>query len=256
MGIIHPENKLYERTKKGRTIQVVDRRGRRELRFGNRVVQSALNLNNPDSLILSYTQAMAAGMLLNPLAARILHIGLGGGSLPAFIYRNFPQAWQVVVELDPEVIETAYRFFGLPLHPRLKVLAADGGDYLSQCRDAFDLIFLDAYLAEGPAAAMEHQTTLGNIRDRLTADGWLINNIWGGEPLKMEWMVSRHLAVFPRLYSISVGTGANVILLGGKSPTPLNRPRMAEQEPLLSRKSGFDFSPWASRIQSMGKLIP
>ena len=56
----------------------------------------------------------------------MLFIGLGGGSAPKRMWRDFPELQLQVVELDPEVVDAAYRWFELPRDPRLDVDAEDG----------------------------------------------------------------------------------------------------------------------------------
>lgn len=43
---------------------------------------------------------------------RILLVGLGGGALPVYLHRHYPQAAIDVVEIVPEVVLAAERFFG------------------------------------------------------------------------------------------------------------------------------------------------
>lgn len=61
----------------------------------------------------------------------VLVIGLGGGSLPLFIHDYFLQSCIDVVEIDPDVLDVAIRWFGFSPGDRLKVHIADGLTYIS-----------------------------------------------------------------------------------------------------------------------------
>jgi spermidine synthase len=71
---------------------IVDHGPRRFLHFDLDAVQSAMHLEHPDRLSLAYTRKMMAFLLFNRTPARILLLGLGGGSLAKFCYRCLPSA--------------------------------------------------------------------------------------------------------------------------------------------------------------------
>jgi len=50
-----------------------------------------------------------------------------------------------VVEVDPEVVETAKKYFDVKEDPRLQIFVEDGRRYLSRTDKVYDLIVLDAY---------------------------------------------------------------------------------------------------------------
>src|SRR5262249_55489323 len=76
----------------------------RRLHFTNDATQSAMLLSDPDALIAQYTRKMMAFLLFNPNPEHIVMIGLGGGSLAKFCYRNLPRSRITVVEISPDVI--------------------------------------------------------------------------------------------------------------------------------------------------------
>src|SRR4029077_9396065 len=74
------------------------------LHFNFDAVQSAMHLENPDKLSLAYTRKMMACLLFSRAPARILLLGLGGGSVAKFCYRRLPRAAVTAVEVNPDVI--------------------------------------------------------------------------------------------------------------------------------------------------------
>ena len=72
---------VWENTEGPNPVQVWRKKDRFEMRFGNRVVQSSCLREDPDQLVLSYTRHMMLCLLLVPEPQKVLHIGLGGGTV-------------------------------------------------------------------------------------------------------------------------------------------------------------------------------
>ena len=73
--------------------------------------------DDPFATRFTYTDYLSLGLAYRPEAKRILFVGLGGGSSPKRMWRDFPDLRLQVVELDPDVVQTAYRWFALPRDP-------------------------------------------------------------------------------------------------------------------------------------------
>jgi len=241
MKLFRPEKIVYETRKPGLIVQVVERGMRRELRFGNSIVQSAHSLTAPDTLQLDYTRAMMAGFLLAPQARRLLHIGLGGGSLPRFVHVHVPEAEQDVVELSPDVAEACYRFFELPKSPRLRVHLMDGAEFLAENREKYDMILLDAFKASGAEGHLNTREQYQRIAGFLAPGGWLVNNVWGSDRENLMRVRQDMNRVFPHLYSVSVRADSNVIMLGGQDGRTPTVSQMRRRAMAMSRIFPLDF---------------
>jgi spermidine synthase len=255
MNPFRQETCLYDNERSDRRIQVFDRGENRELRFGNHITQSARSHSAPERLVLDYTRAMASGMVFRPEAAEILHVGLGAGSIPAFLHRFFPRLRQRVVEVDPEVIQVAYRFFDLPRSGRLRVTIGDGADFLLATQECYDMIWLDAFHAEGAAPQMSSPTVLALARERLRPGGWLLDNVWGSDRAALRRTVQTVGGLFPDLWSLSVRVESNVILIAGDPRQPLDRAVLRERAYVLEQTVPLEFSHWVERLKN-GRLPP
>lgn len=250
MNLFRQETCLYDNEQPNRRIQVFDRGDFRELRFGNHIVQSARCHSAPERLALEYTRAMVSGMIFRPDAEAILHIGLGAGSMPLFIHRHFPGAWQRVVELDPEVIQVARRFFDLPHSPRLRLTIGDGAEFLLTTPERYDLIFMDAFHAEGAASHVYSPTVLALARERLRPGGWLLANVWGSDRADLRRVVQCVAALFTELWSLSVRVDSNVILIAGNPRQSLQRATLLARAQVLEQTVPLEFVLWAERLRS------
>src|ERR1017187_10377332 len=95
------------------SIEVSELDGVRSLHLGNVTVQSAMRVTAPYDLELAYTRGMMAFLLFMPTPREILAIGLGGGSLPKFIRHRMSGVHTTVVEIEPQIVETARNHFYL-----------------------------------------------------------------------------------------------------------------------------------------------
>ena len=96
-------------------------------------------------LLMPYTKSVASSVLaaLDLVGAplhqmgnsekelRILCIGFGGGSVPAFLADMIPHCLVDVVELEPAVLEAADSM-GFEPHPRIRLHLADGANFVSE----------------------------------------------------------------------------------------------------------------------------
>lgn len=159
-----------------------DEDGTRCLRFNGGVVQSTMRIDAPFELDLGYTRAMMGFMLFNPDPRQILIIGLGGGSLSKYCYRQFPQAKITSVEISPEVIALRDEFLMPANDERFEIIEADGCEYLTRADVHADVILLDGYDAEGLPNCLCSESFYSMCWRVLNENGVLTANLWGGEP--------------------------------------------------------------------------
>ena len=233
------------------TVQVIQRDDRRELCFGNHITQSALSLSSPGVLQLDYTRAMMAAFMFSPQATKILHLGLGAGSLAKFIHEHFPESQQIVAELSPAVIEVAHRYFFLPASPRLEVNQSEGELFLKSCAARFDLIFQDAFHAEGVSGHLESVDFFENVRDHLNPGGWLVNNVWGSDRANLNLVKQKLSKVFSQLYSVSVRAESNMIFFCGNAPRTMSPEKINENAHRLSQITGIDIVRMAEHLKTI-----
>lgn len=158
-------------------VRVAEERGIRSLYLGSDTIQSSMRLSDPTELVLTYTHAMMGFLLCLPSApAAILHIGLGGGSLPRFCHARLPDTRNIAVELNPEVIAVARSLFALPEDERLRVIQGDGVQFVGERTTEFDAVLVDAFDGHDLIAEMVAEPFLHDSRQTLTENGVLVMN--------------------------------------------------------------------------------
>ena len=151
----------------------------RRLHFTQEATQSAMSLREPDALIAPYTRKMMAFLLMNPNPRHILMLGLGGGSLAKFCYRNLPKTRITVVEINAEVIAMRDEFLIPRDDARFRVLHGDGAQHLEAMEGQTDVLLVDAFDADGVATSLTDAQFCRAAARRLTERGVVVMNLWG-----------------------------------------------------------------------------
>ena len=191
---------------------VVDGEDTRYLRFDS-TFQSGMALDDPYKTVFDYTDYMQLGLAYAPSTKSVLHIGLGGGTVVKRMTRDFPALQQRAVEIDPEVVRVARRWFGLPGESRLPVSVQDGRRYLQSHDDRWDMIVIDAYFSDSIPFHMATRQFIDLVRSRLTPGGVVVPNVIGaisgpGSSL-LRSMYKTYRTVFPTVALHPVGGGSS-----------------------------------------------
>jgi spermidine synthase len=185
------------------------------LHFDLDAVQSAMLLSDPDRLSLAYTRKMMAFLLFKDSPARILMLGLGGGSLAKFCYRHLPQAAITAIELNRDVIALREDFLIPADDDRFRVICADSANYIALRGEDKDVILADACNRTGVAPQLEDVEFYQNAWRRLTPGGVFVMNLCGDRA-----RYASHLAkirqVFGEFMTLPVPRSNNLIVLALK----------------------------------------
>jgi spermidine synthase len=132
----------------------------------NGVPSSHVDLDDPRRLDFEYMRwigdvldvAAPQGQALNTL-----HLGGAGCTLARYLAATRPTSRQLVIEIDPDLIDLARRAFGLRSTAGLRMRAGDARAVMADLPDArYAVVIRDAF---AHAAVPPHLTTRGFVRD-------------------------------------------------------------------------------------------
>ncbi len=169
---------VYARDTQYHRVLVTEDGANRYLRFDSSF-QSAMRIDDPFATVFPYTDAMHVGLAYRPQAKRVLFIGLGGGSIPKRMWRDFPDVGMDVVEIDGEVVNVARKLFALPDDPRIDVHVEDGRRFLQTTDERFDLIVVDAFFSDSVPAHLTTREFVALARSHLAPGGAVVSNVIG-----------------------------------------------------------------------------
>ena len=184
-----------------------------------RVAGTFASVYRPETpLTGSVWDALAAPLLaLAPARRRrILVLGLGGGSAARLARLLAPRARIVGVEIDPEIVALARRWFGLG-ELGLEVVQEDASHFLDRCRERFDAVLEDVFIGRGRAVRKPRwmlESGLARAATRVAAGGVLASNALDEAPAVARLVV----AAFPRALAIRIADFDNRVLVGGGVP--------------------------------------
>jgi spermidine synthase len=238
---------------RGDGVEVRERHGVRTLHLDSDTVQSAMRVDRPDALELSYTRAMMGFLLFVPPPRRALLIGLGGGSLAKFIYRTMPETRLRVLEIKREVVEVAHQYFALPQQcTRLSVVIGDGAQLVRQAEEAEDLMLVDAYDGRSLAASLATEGFFRSARAALSPAGVLAMNLWSSDRA-----FDRNLQIIERAFEgrclcLPAERPGNVIVFAfATSPIRLRWGELREHAAALQDRFGLEFPRFVDGLRKM-----
>lgn len=232
-------------------ITVSETRGLRLLHVGGEAIQSAMRVAEPDALALDYTRTMMAFLLFHYPPREVLSLGLGGGSIPKFIRRQFPGATQRIVELDPRVVAAARQHFALPENDaRFQVEIGNGLAALEP--ECCDTLIVDVFDDELPVSAFTTRDFFDAAWMTLRSPGAMVMNFMGDDP-KLNQHLERFEAAFDgAVLCMTPSADPNMIAYGLKGAPPVFPwTTLAERAVALEARHGLPFRRFVAGMRRM-----
>ena len=240
-------------------IEVSEEGGVRYLHFGAEWIQGAMRIQRPSALELAYTREMMGGLLLRdpPWPREALLIGLGAGSLAKYIYHKLPQTRITVVEIDAQVEIVARLHFKLPDDPaRLRIIIADGAQYMLEDGKQFDVILVDGFDKNGRAGVLDTLPFYQACRARLSSEGLMAVNLLGrsrGFQASQERIAKAfdgRSLVFP-----SCDSGNTIAFATGGEAVDVSLATLITRARAVQKQTGLNLLPTIPRLQNADKLV-
>jgi len=202
-------------------LHVVDRGDIRTLYLDGQP-HSAMDLEEPDRHVFTYTRYFHLPLLMTEDVDRVLFIGGGGFTGP----RIFAETYDVqvdVVEIDPEVVRVAKEHFGVGPASNMEIHVDDGRQFLRETEQTYDVIVLDAYRKDKVPFQLTTAEFFELTREHLDEDGVLLANIIsapggpGSQFFRAEYKTVS--TVYPQVYAFRTaapGLVQNVEIVASK----------------------------------------
>jgi spermidine synthase len=225
-------------------LRVVESHGIRRLQFrrsGSEYEESAINVGHPLRFEMTYYPPMFAAFAHRPDPTRILFLGLGGGTLSMAMRCYYPQATIENIELDPEVLAVARKYFGFVEDDRMKVYVRDGRVQVRRLlRDKakYDIIFADAFRGGYIPYHLTTKEFMEDLKALLAPDGIVVSNLQPGFE-SYHYHRRTFNAVFR--HQCSYDAGGNVVVVVDARETPLTQEDLLATARRLQQEKRFTF---------------
>lgn len=215
--------------------------------YFDRTLQSAMNLKDPTALRLIYSRYTSLGFAYRPDAKKILIIGLGGGSIPKKLQKEFPSLEIDAVEIDPEVIQLAKNHFNVRDGKNFRLHAQDGRLFLSRTQNRYDIIMIDAYYSDAMPFHLATREFFELAQRKLTANGIVVANlisaVTGPSGKIARAFVKTQRQIFPQTYvfaarrpeNVGIDSVQNVIVIATKESQRLDIKEIVKRATALDK---------------------
>jgi spermidine synthase len=223
--------------------------GELSLHFDFPTIQSRMLKSDPERLVLDYTRTMMGFLLLHPRPARIAMIGLGGGSLVKYCRRRLPGSEFTAVELSPAVIALRDEF-GIPQDSAgLRIVCADGAQFVRDASEAFDVLLVDGFDSAGQPPQLCSAAFYDACHAALRPGGVLVVNLCTDDSAHGRYVGRIGAAFADRLVVVDADDGDNKIVFaakGGRFPPTFNE--LAERLRALETAHPVELDKTAQKI--------
>ncbi len=222
---------------------------------GLQYIESRVDISRPQRLDLDYSRTMMAGFLLQPAPKRVLMLGLGGGQISNYLFNHFPGIEIDAIDIDPEVVRLAQRYFDVPRdNPRYRTHVADGRLFIEQAAGAlgsdkhapWDMIILDAFRGVFVPYHLKTAEFYRACLDRLSPQGVVVANLHNATRMYPHDR-NTLAAVFPQRYSFVSEAGNQTTFVAAADRQRIGAYELRKNARMLRDRFDFDLLGLAAR---------
>ncbi len=241
--------KIHKSVSDDSIVEVSEQNGIRSLHLGTVTIQSSMKVKSPFELELAYTRGMMGFLLFSDKVKNVLTIGLGGGSVPKYIWQNCPEISQTIIEINPQIINIARSHFYVPDNDeRLNVIEGDGIAYLAENRASADVLMIDAFDAHGIPPDFCSQEFFDSCESALNNEGIFAINLWGSDKNFDIYLQRIEQSFEIKVLMLPTGKPGNIVVFGFKDATDLKIAQLRERAKLLEAGHKIEFSSFIDKL--------
>ncbi|MEZ4448123.1 MAG: fused MFS/spermidine synthase [Nannocystaceae bacterium] len=214
---------------------------------GVHYIESRIDLGRPQSLDLDYSRTMMAGFLIQPAPKSVLMLGLGGGQISNYLHHNFAGIEIDAVDIDPEVVRLAKRYFNVPADdPRYRTHVDDGRLFVEKSERRWDMIILDAFRGVFVPYHLKTAEFYQAVLDHLAPGGVVVANLHNATRMYPHDR-NTLAAVFPQRYSFVSESGNQTTFVATGEATRVGAYTLRDNARALASRLDFDVLGLAAR---------
>jgi spermidine synthase len=223
---------------------------------GEEVLESQIDLRQPQVLQFEYLRHMFASYLFRDKQQDVLLVGLGGGGMIHFLRHIDPQVHIDAVEIDPEVVQLADRFFNVRTEGNVNVVTADGLKFIAEAKKPYDVIYMDAFLkpsantdGTGAPLALRTRQFYQQLQSKLKPNGVVVFNLNPHPQLSDD--IRAISEAFKQAYVFPLTRFGGAVVVASTAADRIDPKELVRRGRALERrfKSDLSFEQLARRLQ-------
>jgi spermidine synthase len=179
--------------------------------------QTAVDLSDPERLVIPYSRKMLAAALIQPEPRRVLQLGLGGGGINRYLRKVMPGVYLKTAEIDATVRDMAVEYMGFQPDAQDVVVIEDARTFVRKNSETWDWIFVDAFSGGSVPPHLKTREFYALLKSRLAPGGVVVFNLHRGNRLFDSDQATLR-AVFPQVHLFDVPGTGNAIALAFDGP--------------------------------------
>jgi len=194
----HVKKHLYRRDSPYQRIEVIDNKY-----FGKVLLLDGLVQVTERDEFFYHEMLVHPACIAHPSPRNLLIIGGGdGGALKEILRYSIEQAF--LVEIDNQVIDVSKKFFpwlsSSLMDKRVKLVIANGVEFIEKTDKKFDIIFIDSSDPVGPSVSLHERDFFKKIKSRLAPRGILVSQV--GSPFYHLTSIKEKRIFLQKLFQI------------------------------------------------------
>lgn len=105
-----------------------------------------------------------------------LMLGVGGGTAVRVIKSKYPACNITGVEIDPQMVKAAGKFFGVNKLGNFKLVIDDACSWVKKCREKFDQIVIDLFINDLNPDCSRSKEFMSRVKKLLNKNGSILYN--------------------------------------------------------------------------------
>ena len=241
--------KIHKSVRDDSVVEVSETDGIRSLHLGTVTIQSSMKVRDPFALALTYTRGMMGFLLFSDTVKNVLTIGLGGGSVPKYIYANCPNISQNIVEINSQIISIAHSHFYVPDNDdRFIVIEGDGIAYLAANQNSTDCLMIDAFDSFGIPPDFCSQDFFDSCEMALTDSGIFAINLWGSDKNFDIYLQRIEQSFNSKTLMLPTGKPGNIVVFGFKHQADTKIASLRSRAKLLENSHKIEFLSFLEKL--------
>jgi spermidine synthase len=222
---------------------------------GEEVLESQIDLRRPQQLQFEYLRFMFSSYLFRSEQQHVLIVGLGGGGMIHFLQHIDPAIRIDAVEIDPEVVRLADKFFNVRTEKNVTIATADGLKFIADSKTPYDVIYMDAFLkpsaeTDGTGAPLSLRTKqfYEQLQTKLRPGGVVVFNLNPHPGLIDD--IRGIQGAFPQTYVFPLTRFGGAVVVGSTTSERVELADLVSRGRELNRRFKTDLS-----FQEMAKRL-
>lgn len=233
------------------TLEVWQAGSVRSLYFQDKkAIQSQLDLQQKEKLLLPHTQAMMSFLLFQPNPHTALLLGLGGGGILHFLCYWFPEIKITAVDISQNVVDIGEKYFSVSTTPQVNIETIDASMYLKNSKDDnIDVILVDLHNGDCLPGFLSDSEFMAQCLQTLSLNGMLVINLL----IKKEQDFTEILIALRQSFKgvslcMTFKDQKNVLLFAFKSPSVLKLTDIDIRAAQCQKKYDIEFETFVDGI--------